>query len=538
MPYPHPLKDFEAETLTPGAYLGLACMGQFRDIARALKAGINVLVTADAETVRKSVEEIRDLLEQGGADFSSGRLVELPRATLEGGDNENSLKNTIHQELLRLYFDDRKNGCEAPLVVWHSLELLLSMMNGQLNPALYHEPAYIINDILNRTVWLAFQDPGGPPLPRSLAGVFPMKVRLSGVTTQNLAGLLNRAEARSLSRPGADFFSEEDANQVLDCVKEVNPLYFRRLVRYAVAGGGNREDVLKRLGEAAMRSTRMAAPPKNVDFLGYDNIVGKRGDLRQLVIEPYFNWLKASDPSEKRRIQSYIFKTIILYGEPGTGKTLLARWLASQMGLRYRVVYPSDVKASLLGASEANVRRIFAEARLNAPSMLIFDEMDALFKTRAAGGGAASVETGIASTLLSEMAGFSEDTMVFVVGSTNRREDLDTAFLRPGRGGLQIEVGPPDPVSIAAILGHYIRILGIEDLLEEGKEEFVPAISEFQVYEDDVNREKRIPVSGDHLFGLCRRIFLRNRKVALSAAIDDLKCLARQSLVLEKREGR
>ena len=537
MPDSFSLDKVLCDEFEPATYLNHVCETQYRDIARALKAGVNVLVTADAETVRPSVEKIVGLLGLDRADFDNGRIVELPRPTMMNRGGEQSLKNTVHQELLRLYGEDRTSGGDAPIVVWHSLEILLSMMNGQLNPALYHEPAYIINDILNRTVWLAFQDPFGPPLPRSLAGVFPMKIRLPGVSVENLPRLLRRDEARSLCQPGAKAISKEDASQVVDCVKEVNPLYFRRLVKYAMVGGGNREDILSRLREAAQRTYHMTAAPGVVDFLGYENIVGENGDLHQLVIKPYKKWFSASDPDEKKKIRNHIFKTIILYGEPGTGKTLLAKWLASKMGLRFRVVYPSDVKASLLGASEANVRRIFAEARLNAPSMLIFDEMDALFKTRASGGGAASVETGIASTLLSEMAGFSEDTMVFVVGATNRREDLDTAFLRPGRGGLQIPVGHPDAESIAAILRHYIEDTGIEGLLKDGADAFVSLVSELEIYEDDVKREKRIFVAGDHLYGLCRRIFLRWTPVDLAAVVTDLTELVRQSQTLE-REGR
>lgn len=137
-------------------------------------------------------------------------------------------------------------------------------------------------------------------------------------------------------------------------------------------------------------------------------------------------------------------KGILLYGPPGTGKTLLAKAAASQTGVNFISVKGPALISRFIGESERAIRDIFRKAKQAAPTILFFDEIDAITPKRSSGSGGSHVAERVISQFLTEMDGVEELRDVVVLGATNRIDMMDDAILRSGRFDLQMEVPPPD----------------------------------------------------------------------------------------------
>jgi transitional endoplasmic reticulum ATPase len=145
---------------------------------------------------------------------------------------------------------------------------------------------------------------------------------------------------------------------------------------------------------------------------------------------------------------------ILLHGPPGTGKTLLAQAVASECGANFISIQGPLLRSRFLGEAEERVRELFARARLLAPCVLFFDEIDAALPARGreTGGGTDSM----VNQLLAEMDGIGRGRGVFVIGATNRLERLDPAALRPGRFDHLIEIPLPDRRAREAIFAVHL----------------------------------------------------------------------------------
>ena len=150
-------------------------------------------------------------------------------------------------------------------------------------------------------------------------------------------------------------------------------------------------------------------------------------------------------------------KGILLHGPPGTGKTMLARALASQAGVNFVSIKGPALLSKYLGESERSLREVFKKARLAAPCVLFFDEIDALAPTRGAHGDDGHAGARITAQLLTEMDGVEDLKGVLVVAATNRKDRLDPALLRPGRFDLLLEVPEPDATARAHIFDLHLR---------------------------------------------------------------------------------
>ncbi|MEM7430500.1 MAG: AAA family ATPase [Pseudomonadota bacterium] len=142
---------------------------------------------------------------------------------------------------------------------------------------------------------------------------------------------------------------------------------------------------------------------------------------------------------------------LMLYGPPGCGKTYIARALAGELNAQFMSVAINDVMDMWLGESEKRLHAVFESARETAPTVLFFDELDAIGRKRSDLGTSASRD--VVNQLLSELDGVSTgEAPVFVLGATNLPWDVDTALKRPGRFDRSIFVTPPDEVARKRIL--------------------------------------------------------------------------------------
>ncbi len=181
--------------------------------------------------------------------------------------------------------------------------------------------------------------------------------------------------------------------------------------------------------------------------------VGGLESIKQELIEAIEFPLRYREIYEQLHIKPP--KGILLYGPPGTGKTLLAKAAASQTSVNFISVKGAELISRYVGESERAVRNIFRIAKQAAPSMIFFDELDALAPRRS--GKNSDVADRVVSQLLTEMDGIEELSGVVVLAATNRIELIDAALLRSGRFELQLQMPMPDQAARLAIFQIHLK---------------------------------------------------------------------------------
>ncbi|MFD8202834.1 AAA family ATPase [Streptomyces sp. NPDC059701] len=194
------------------------------------------------------------------------------------------------------------------------------------------------------------------------------------------------------------------------------------------------------------------------DVVGLDDTVTQ---LRERLILPL------RDPGLFAEAGVRVERGVLFHGPPGTGKTLLARALAHECGRRFLSVRGPELLNQWFGESERAVRDLFERARHLAPSILFFDEVDALAPRRTNGTGDGGAANRVVNQLLAELDGLEDLGQVTVVAATNNHERIDPALLRPGRLGLHIEVPLPDLAGRQALFALYLPPGTVDEHLAE-----------------------------------------------------------------------
>jgi cell division protease FtsH len=198
-------------------------------------------------------------------------------------------------------------------------------------------------------------------------------------------------------------------------------------------GGGSK---IMQFGKSKAKMVNKDMPQVTfVDVAGADEAVEELQEIKEFLQEP----------AKFQAVGAKIPKGVLLYGAPGTGKTLLARAVAGEAGVPFFSISGSDFVEMFVGVGASRVRDLFEQAKQNAPAIIFVDEIDAVGRHRGAGiGGGNDEREQTLNQLLVEMDGFDVKTNVILIAATNRPDVLDPALLRPGRFDRQITVEAPD----------------------------------------------------------------------------------------------
>jgi len=207
------------------------------------------------------------------------------------------------------------------------------------------------------------------------------------------------------------------------------------------------DEALRVVPPSAGREFTLDVPP-----VGWDDVGGLE-DIKRLLIENISHAVSRRAAFDRVGIRPA--SGILLYGPPGTGKTLLARAVACECGANFIAIRGSEIRRRWLGESEEQVRFLFARARLLAPCVIFFDEIDTALPVR--GRDLSGSGDAVVNQLLAEMDGIEDLRNVFVMGATNRIQALDPAALRPGRFDFLVEVPLPDLAARRRIFEVHLR---------------------------------------------------------------------------------
>lgn len=215
------------------------------------------------------------------------------------------------------------------------------------------------------------------------------------------------------------------------------------------------EGARKHVEPSAMREVLVEIP--NISWEDVGGLEEVKADLQEAVEWPL------RYPDIFARLKTRAPKGILLFGPPGTGKTLLAKAIAHESEVNFISIKGPELLSKWVGESEKGVREMFRKARQAAPSIIFFDEIDAIAPRRGMYAGSSHVTESVVSQILTELDGLEELKNVVILAATNRPDMLDEALLRPGRLDRVIYVPPPDSEGRTKIFAVYLS--------EEGSEE-------------------------------------------------------------------
>jgi len=350
-------------------------------------------------------------------------------------------------------------------------------------------------------------------------------LQVDGITRENAGiGINEKAKIEKLEAPCARYvdiqpqklIDKNNANFIKSISKilEGKPVIEGDRIRINVFGFFNGDIIVDKTEPSGFsvidKNTIFSTKSQNVKMayrkITYEDIGGLRDQIRK-IREMIELPLKYPDLFDKLGIDAP--KGVLLYGPPGTGKTLIAKAVANETSTYFISINGPEIIQKFYGESEANLRKIFDEARKNAPSIIFIDEIDAIAPKR--GNVIGDVEKRVVTQLLAVMDGIEKRGQIVVIGATNMPELLDTAIRRPGRFDREIYIGVPDKKGRLEILNIHTSSIPLDE---------------------DVDLEKIAEIThgfvGADIANLCREAAM----IALSKVLPDMD-LSQQNIPYE-----
>ncbi len=208
--------------------------------------------------------------------------------------------------------------------------------------------------------------------------------------------------------------------------------------------------------------TKIVTGKPKTTFKDVAGIDSEKQELMEIV-----DFLK--DKNKFQAVGARVPRGVLLAGEPGTGKTLLARAIAGEANVPFFAASGSDFSGIIVGLGVAKIKEIFEMAKRNAPCLLFIDEIDAIGQRRSQNSFNDQDREQTLNQLLIEMDGFSNDTGIIVIGATNRPDMLDPALLRPGRFDRQVHIDLPDMAGRKEILELHAKKIKMDETVDLGE---------------------------------------------------------------------
>jgi transitional endoplasmic reticulum ATPase len=458
---PPEVLDAHPERLSEREAVLIAHAEEISAAAAYLKSGMSVLIRCEKLLVEHLSQRIATLSERPArriaidAEAKSG----IPLAAL-GGSRRSDLIAGLEKAV--------REAVPSDIVVIPHLDLLA----GGTDASLSSEGREIIDLVYENTdrVLLAFTDPS-LSIPEVLANRFAVRIAMNILPREVTASDGKRVPigVALVTREEADLFEGFDPHTFYKHVAGMNAVRLRHALLYALHEHKTEEaakrptfDLLLhmlRMFKASTSSTfELPNTPLN-DIGGYDEV--KVEIKKALAI--INGAIDAPGGLSKKMRNELIPRGFIFHGPPGTGKTLFAKAIATEMGGTIQVVSGPEVTDMYVGESERKLRELFAEARRNAPAVLVFDEFDSIAARRTGrDDGGSRAGNAVVAQLLTELDGFRTEVPVLIIGTTNRIDIIDEALLRPSRFRA-IKIGyPEEPEARKAIAQIHARHFEVE----------------------------------------------------------------------------
>lgn len=454
-----------------------------------LRSRLSVLIECDKQLSNYIYKALRKRFRSSGG----------PRLRLLSGhprppDPENPMQQnaTLTQRLLDELRDAIYGARDDGILALTHLDILTTTTRSSLNVETREAGAIMYEN--PDLVFLGFTDPAFE-IPDVIEKVFAVKHSLVGLARDKVPQLILQREARKF---GVESFNPYDLYKYVSGLNAVRCRQIFAQLETRVDFDPASPNTVRMIYQDIRRLTLlgdMEVPRVDLDadIGGYKKVKEKiKTEILDLLV---MKETKAS-AEDVKAIEEIVPKGMIFWGPPGTGKTYFAKAIATALNATVTIVSGPELKSKWVGESEENLRRVFAQARKSAPSIIIFDELDSFASARGTYTGS-GVEHSMVNQLLTEMDGFRKEELVFVVGTTNFEQSLDPALLRPGRFELSINIPYPREKDRREIVNIYRKKFGLE--MEDDVVEHIVARTKGMA-----DSTRGIRYSGDHLYALMR----------------------------------
>ncbi len=462
--------------------MAIAYQAEIRKLNTFLRSKLPILVSCEKLIVPYLWREmLRDVRVPLGAGDSVKEMCLEPVVLELPEENDNAAALAVGASRLGMLRDLITNLKLNQVLVIPNLDLIGGGGDKNLGREA-RELTELIYQALDRLV-LAFVDPS-LPVPEVLAARFAVRAEVQGLP-RAVHRDADKAPGNEEKEPPvligtalvtaaeAAFFKDFNPTELYKNIAGMNPIRLRESIAYAVQVArdqGFDEDNPPPVS-LLYQEVRAFKAQTSEDFAVPDikfAEIGGYQDVKQTLNRALNLMSGAGQLPEERLRHELTPRGFLFHGPPGTGKTLFAKAIANQLNATIRIVSGPEVADMYVGESESKVRAIFAEARRNAPSVIVFDEFDSIAARRTGrDDGGSRAGNALVAQILTEMDGFRPEVPILVIGTTNRLELIDEALLRPSRFE-PVAIGLPDLAArrqIAAIHARHFHVEVSDEVL-------------------------------------------------------------------------